>query len=301
MDKMIIDNLGNVTVTNDGASILKKIETEDVISKILIELSLQQDNEIGDGTTSIVIITSELLKRAQKLLDKGTHPSLIISAYRLAMCHSCLILKNKLSFSSDKLDLKTLINSAKTSLSSKISGVNAKKFAILAIQAVKSVEISDSSKKKIYCQLKAIDFVKIQGSGINETKLTDGYVLKTHKTSTSYPSQVSPVRILCLNQDIRRLSNKIGIQVESKKTENVHNIIKKELDFLISLTNQILQSGANIIFTTKGIDDLASKLIAKNGAIGVRRVALENLKKVSNACGGKISIFCSKKINDKFY
>lgn len=301
MDKMIIDNLGNITVTNDGASILKRLETTDPISKILIELALQQDKEIGDGTTSIIIITTELLRRAEKLINQGTHPSVIISAYRLAMCHSCFLLKNKLSISSKRLSLNTLLYAAKTSLASKISGVNSKKFAVLALQAVKSVQISEISRKRTYCQIKAIDFIKIEGSGINKSRLVDGYVLKTQKTSTSYPFQVSPARILCLNQDIRRLSNKIGVQVESKKIENVHNIVKKEIDILMNLTNQLLQSGANIILTTKGIDDLASKIIAKNGSIGVRRITLVNLKKISNACGGKISIYRSKKISDEFY
>jgi len=301
MDKMIIDNLGNITVTNDGASILKRLETTDPISKILIELALQQDKEIGDGTTSIIIITTELLRRAEKLINQGTHPSVIISAYRLAMCHSCFLLKNKLSISSKRLSLNTLLYAAKTSLASKISGVNSKKFAVLALQAVKSVQISEISRKRTYCQIKAIDFIKIEGSGINKSRLVDGYVLKTQKTSTSYPFQVSPARILCLNQDIRRLSNKLGVQVESKNIENVHNIVKKEIDILMNLTNQLLQSGANIILTTKGIDDLASKIIAKNGSIGVRRITLENLKKISNACGGKISIYRSKKISDEFY
>ena len=301
MDKMIIDNLGNVTITNDGASILKRIETSDPISRILIELSLQQDSEIGDGTTSIIIITSELLKRAEKLIIQGTHPSLIISAFRLAMCHSCFLLKNKLSISPKCLTLKILLNIANTSLASKISGANSRKFAVLALQAVKSVQISETSRKKIYCQIKAIDFLKIQGSGINKSRLMDGYVLKTQKTSTSFPQKISPARILFLNQDIRRLSNKIGVQIESKKIQNIHNMVKKELEILINLTNQILESGANIILTTKGIDDLPSKIIAKNGSIGVRRIALDNLKKISNACGGKISIFRSKKLSKEFY
>ena len=148
MDKMIIDNLGNVTITNDGASILRRIETSDSISRILIELSLQQDSEIGDGTTSIIIITSELLQRAEKLIIQGTHPSLIISAFRLAMCHSCFLLKNKLSISPKYLTLNTLLNIANTSLASKISGANSKKFAVLALQAVKSVQISETSRKK---------------------------------------------------------------------------------------------------------------------------------------------------------
>jgi len=216
MDKMIIDNLGNVTMTNDGASILKRIETDDPVSKILIELSLQQDSEIGDGTTSIIIMTAELLRRAEKLINQGTHPSLIISAYRLAMCHSCFLLKNKLSISSKQLTLRTLLNAAKTSLASKISGVNSKKFSVLSLQAVRSVQISELNRVKVYCQLKAIDFVKIEGSGINRSRLFDGYVLKNQKTATSYPSHVSPVRILCINQDLKRLANKIGVQVESK-------------------------------------------------------------------------------------
>ena len=301
MDKMIIDNLGNVTMTNDGASILKRIETDDPVSKILIELSLQQDSEIGDGTTSIIIMTAELLRRAEKLINQGTHPSLIISAYRLAMCHSCFLLKNKLSISSKQLTLRTLLNAAKTSLASKISGVNSKKFSVLSLQAVRSVQISELNRVKVYCQVKAIDFVKIEGSGINRSRLFDGYVLKNQKTATSYPSHVSPVRILCINQDLKRLANKIGVQVESKKIEEIHKIIKKEFNFLVNMTNQILQSGANLILTTKGIDELAAKIIAKNGSVGMRRISLENLKKISNACGGKITNFRSKKSSSKFY
>ncbi len=299
LDKMIIDNIGNITITNDGASILKKIEINDPISKILIDLSLQQDDEIGDGTTSIVIITAELLKRAVKLIEKGIHPSLIISAYRLAMCHSCFLLKNKLSISSDNLDLKTLFNAAKTSLSSKISGVNSKKFAALAVQAVKSVQTSVISKKKIHCQLKAIEFVKIEGSGMNKSKLVDGYVMRSQKTSTNYPIQISPVRILCINQDLRKLRNKVGIQIETKEIKDVHDIIKKELEFLLNLTNQILQSGANVILTTKGIDDLASKIISKNGCIGIRRVTIESMRKLSIATGAKISILQINKTDKK--
>ena len=301
LDKIIVDNLGNITITNDGASILKRIETNDPISKILVELSLQQDSEIGDGTTSIIIITTELLRRAEKLMNNGTHPSLIISAYRLAMCHSCFLLKNKLSINSKNLSLKTLLNVAQTSIASKISSVNSKKFSLLALQAVKSVQISGNNQEKIYCQLKLINFVKVQGAGINKSRFVDGYVLSTQKVSTSYPSKVSPVRILFLNSDIKRLSNKIGLQVESKKIENIHNVIKKELNDLISHTYKLIQSGANIILTTKGIDDLAAKIIAKNGSIGIRRISLENIKKISNACGGKITDFHSTKISKEYY
>ena len=201
-DKMIIDELGNITITNDGANILKKLGVIHPASKILTNLASQQDEEVGDGTTSVVLIASELLRRANNLIEKKIHPSIIISAFRLAMCHSCSIIKEKLSLISYSMDLKSLLNAAKTSLSSKISGVNAKKFSLIALQAVKSVQVNEKNREKFQCQIKAINFIKIVGNSLNKSRLIDGYILNDSNVSIMI-NKISPARIIFLNFDIK--------------------------------------------------------------------------------------------------
>jgi T-complex protein 1 subunit alpha len=193
-DKMIVDEIGDITITNDGANILKRLDINHPAAKILVSLSGQQEEEVGDGTTSVVLIASELLKRADFLLKKKIHPSNIISGYRLGMCHSCSLIREKLTLSMKRMDLKKLINTAKTSLSSKVSGINSMKFSMIALQAVKSVQVFEKNKQRFRCQIKAINFVKITGNSLNKSCLIDGYILENQKLSLLMEN-VSPARI----------------------------------------------------------------------------------------------------------
>lgn len=286
-DKMIVDEIGEITVTNDGANILKRLDISHPAAKILINLSNQQDQEVGDGTTSVVIIASELLKRAGILMNKKIHPSTIISAYRLGMCHCCSVIRERLSLSTKNMDLKNLLNVAKTSLSSKISGINAKKFSLIALQAVKSVEIFEKSTEKLRCQIKAINFIKITGKSMNNSCLIDGYVLENQKIS-SFMIPISPVRISFLNFDLRRAKLPIGIKIENKNNKEIEKIFKKEISTIKNQIRKILEVGPNLILTTRGIDEEYIKYLLKNGVSGIKRVSFEDIKRIAMATGGKV-------------
>mmetsp|Transcript_25142 Transcript_25142/g.61799 ORF Transcript_25142/g.61799 Transcript_25142/m.61799 type:complete len:495 (-) Transcript_25142:4034-5518(-) len=286
-DKMIVDEIGDITITNDGANILKRMDVSHPAAKILVNLSKQQEEEVGDGTTSVVIIAAELLKRANDMMEKKIHPSTIISGFRLGMCHSCSLIREKLTLSSSHMDLKSLLNAAKTSLSSKISGVNAKKFSLIALQAVKSVQVQEKNSQKFRCQIKAINFIKIPGNSLNKSKLVDGYILANSKASVMM-TRVSPARIVCLNFDLRRPKMPLGMQVENQNAKEIEKIIKKEVDLIKNQVKNILQAGANVIITTRGLDESILKFLVKNGIVAIRRVSFDDLKRIAMATGSKI-------------
>mmetsp|Transcript_6575 Transcript_6575/g.12766 ORF Transcript_6575/g.12766 Transcript_6575/m.12766 type:complete len:535 (+) Transcript_6575:1068-2672(+) len=286
-DKMIVDEVGDITITNDGANILKRLDINHPAAKILVNLSGQQEEEVGDGTTSVVIIASELLKRAGELMNKKIHPSVIISAYRLGMCHSCSIIREKLTLSSQTMDLTRLMNTAKTTLSSKISGINAKKFSAIALQAVKSVQVFEKNKEKFRCQIKAINFVKITGNSLNKSRLIDGYIFQNQKVSPMMGS-VSPTRIAFINFDLRRSRLPIGFKIENKNNQEIEKIFKKEIDTIKSQIRNIFESGANLIITTRGIEEEFVKFFLKNGIIAIKRVSFEDIKRIAMATGGRI-------------
>mmetsp|Transcript_69223 Transcript_69223/g.144286 ORF Transcript_69223/g.144286 Transcript_69223/m.144286 type:complete len:540 (+) Transcript_69223:1397-3016(+) len=301
MDKMIIDDAGEITTTNDGANILKRLDMKHPATNILMNLASQQDEEVGDGTTSVVIIATELLTRANELIRNKIHPSTVISAYRLAMCYSCSYIRKNLCVSSGQNDINTLLNTAKTSLSSKISGVNSKKFAIIALQAVKAVQVKEKRSKKICCQIKALNFTKIQGQQMNSSCLVDGFIIPNQKIFSGFSTRISPARIACLNIDLRRQKMHLGIQAETGKTGDIKRITKQEFEIAKEKARIILNSGANVVLTTKGMDDFIQKYFLKNGIIAVRRVSLDNLKKIAMASGAKIqNTLSNSSINHNF-
>ncbi|ABW98062.1 tcpA (nucleomorph) [Hemiselmis andersenii] len=286
-DKMIVDEVGDITITNDGANILKRLDIGHPAAKILVNLSGQQEEEVGDGTTSVVLIASELLQRAELLMKKKIHPSVIISAFRLGMCHSCSFIREKLTLSSQTMNLNRLLNAAKTSLSSKISGINAKKFSTIALQAVKSVQVFEKNKEKFRCQIKAINFVKIMGNSLNKSRLIDGYIFQNQKVSPMM-GNVSPTRIAFINFDLRRSRLPIGFKIENKKSTEIEKIFKKEINSVKGQIRKIFESGANLIITTRGIEEEFIKYFLKNGIGAIKRVSFEDLKRIAMATGGKI-------------
>mmetsp|Transcript_33809 Transcript_33809/g.67645 ORF Transcript_33809/g.67645 Transcript_33809/m.67645 type:complete len:507 (-) Transcript_33809:1530-3050(-) len=288
MDKMIIDNTGEITTTNDGANILKRLETTHPVTNILVNLASQQDEEIGDGTTSVVIIASELLKRAEQLIKNKIHPSIIISAYRLAMCFSCSYLRKELCLTPQKNDIGSLLNIAKTSLASKISGVNSKKFAMISLQAVKAVQVKERGRKKTRCQIKAISFTKIQGQNMNNSCLVNGYIIPNQKIFSGFSTCISPAKIACLNIDFRRSKLHHGVLARIETPGEIRKISKEEFKIAKKKAKELLKSGVNIILTSKGIDEFLQKFFLKNGVVAIRRISLDCMKKIAMATGAKI-------------
>jgi len=185
------------------------------------------------------------------------------------------------------MDLKSLLNAAKTSLSSKISGINAKKFSLMALQAVKSVQVNEKNRGKLQCQIKAINIIKIVGNSLNKSKLVDGYAINNSRVSLLM-SKISPARIIFLNFDLKRTKMPLGIQIESSDSNQIEKIFKKEIELMKYQIKRIIESGVNVIITSRSLDEIFIKFLLKNGIFAVRRVNFEDLKRLAMITGGKI-------------
>jgi T-complex protein 1 subunit alpha len=289
LDKMLVDEVGDVTVTNDGATILRLLEVEHPAAKVLTELAAQQDEEVGDGTTSVVILAAELLRRANDLVRMRIHPTNIIAGYRLAMREGCKYLRDKLATPVDKLGRDCLVNAAKTSLSSKILGfAESDLFANMAVDAVLAVKTDSPSSSKPVYPIDAIHVLKAQGKSARESELLPGYALNLQRSSQLMPSRVSPARIACLDLDLRRARMKMGINVLIDDPDKLNETQEKELDITRDRILAVLKAGANVVLTTKGIDDAALKYFVEAKAIAVRRVSEHDMKRIAKATGASM-------------
>eukprot|EP00177_Eucheuma_denticulatum_P000963 GFKZ01001744.1.p1 GENE.GFKZ01001744.1~~GFKZ01001744.1.p1 ORF type:complete len:545 (-),score=111.86 GFKZ01001744.1:937-2571(-) len=288
LDKMLVDEVGDVTVTNDGATILRLLEVEHPAAKVLTELAAQQDEEVGDGTTSVVILAAELLRRANDLVRSKIHPTNIIAGYRLAMREGCKYLRDNLATPVDKLGKECLINAARTSLSSKILGsAESLKFATMAVDAVLAVKTPALGGKYKY-PIDAIHVLKAQGKSAKDSELLPGYALNKTRSSQLMPRRVAPAKIACLDVDLRRAKMKLGVSVLIEDPEQLGKAQDKELDITRDRINAVLKAGANVVLTTKGIDDAALKYFVEAGAIAVRRVSEHDINRIAKATGATV-------------
>lgn len=289
LDKMLVDAIGDVTITNDGATILKMLEVEHPAAKVLVELADLQDQEVGDGTTSVVIIAAELLRRANELVKNKIHPTTVMSGYRLAMREAVKYIKQNLIVSVDELGEDVLINAARTSMSSKILGPNADFFSSMAVRAVKAVRTTSAEGKARY-PVTAIHILKCHGRSAVESELVDGFALNCTRASQQMPTVVNEARIAMLDFNLQRHKLQMGVQVVVEDSKEVEGIRQREMDITKERIQKIMESGANVIMTTKGIDDLCLKYFVEAGAMAVRRVKKEDMKRIARATGGNIVV-----------
>ncbi|KAH9618798.1 hypothetical protein KSS87_018759 [Heliosperma pusillum] len=282
LDKMLVDDIGDVTITNDGATILKMLEVEHPAAKVLVDLAELQDKEVGDGTTSVVIFAAELLKKANELVKNKIHPTSIISGYRLAMREACKYIEEKLSVKVEKLGKDTLINCAKTSMSSKLLAADSDFFAKLVVEAVLSVKMTNARGDVKY-PIKSVNILKAHGQSAKDSYLLKGYALNTGRAAQGMPTRVSPAKIACLDFNLQKTKMQLGVQVLVSDPRELEKIRAREADMTKERIEKLLKAGANVILTTKGIDDMALK--AKSGAIAVRRVRKDDMRHVVKATG----------------
>ncbi|OSX76215.1 hypothetical protein BU14_0202s0002 [Porphyra umbilicalis] len=290
LDKMLVDEVGDVTVTNDGATIVGLLEVEHPAARILTELAQQQDQEVGDGTTSVVILAAELLKRANDLVADKIHPTNIIAGYRLAIREACKYVRDHMATPVEALGRELLVNAAATSLSSKILGsAESNHFANMAVDAVLSVKTGGvKGGPPASYPIKAVHVLKCQGQSARESELLPGVALNCGRAAKGMPSRVSPARVACLDVDLRRTKMKMGVQVQIDDASALNAAQEKELDITRDRVQAILASGANVILTTKGIDDAALKYFVEAGAIALRRVPMEDVRRVAKATGAVV-------------
>ncbi|KAK8795315.1 hypothetical protein WA588_004162 [Blastocystis sp. NMH] len=289
LDKMLVDKVGDVTITNDGATILQRLEVEHPAAKVLVQLADLQDKEVGDGTTSVVIFAAELLKNGLELIRLSVHPTLIMSGYRLALKESIRYIRENLLVSSDRINDEVLFNVAKTTLSSKILGAETAKFSQMAVDAVKAVRKTDLDGKARY-PIENIGIIKAHGQSALESELVDGLVLSGSRAAQGMPLRVNDARVLVLDFPLQRYKTQMGVEVKVSDPDRLEEIKKEEEAITRRQMEKVLATGANVVVCGHAIDDLCLKYLVEAGAIGVRRVGNDDLIRVSKATQATIVV-----------
>lgn len=283
LDKMLVDEIGDVTVTNDGATILRQLQVEHPAARILVELSQLQDAEVGDGTTSVVLLAVELLRRANELLRNRVHATHIIAGFKQASRRAVQFLKEQLTVEVEALGEPGLVSVARTCLSSKMVGGEGGLFAELAVRAVKAVRTAGGKYP-----LKSINVVKVHGQSTLESAVFGGYVLRMSRVSQQMPTKVEGARIACLDFGLNRFRLAMGVQVLVSDPRSLEELRRRELDILKERLALVIAAGANVIFTTKAMDDSAAKYLVERGVMGLRRVERAQLARIARATGAAL-------------
>ena len=285
MDKMLVDSLGDVVITNDGVTILKEIDVEHPAAKMVVEIAKTQENEVGDGTTTAVVIAGELLKRAEELLDNEIHPTVIANGYRLAAERAMEIL-NGIAIEVKKDDDDLLKKIAATAMTGKGAEVAVNRLSEIAVKAVKI--IAEEVDGKIEVDTDNIKIEKRTGASVEETELVEGIVLDKEVVHPGMPKRVKNAKILVFNGALEVKETETDAKINITDPEQLQKFIEQEERMIKEMVDKIASAGANVVFCQKGIDDLAQYYLAKAGILAVRRVKKSDIEKIAKATGAKI-------------
>jgi thermosome len=285
MDKMLVDSLGDVVITNDGVTIMKEIEVEHPAAKMMVEVAKTQDTEVGDGTTTAVMLAGELLKQAQQLLEQNVHPTVISTGYRMAAEKAKEILE-KISRDISEKDDDVLKKIAMTALGSKGASMSKDLLADISVKAVKKI-IETVDGKRI-ADLNNVQVVKKQGGSIDDTQIIDGIIVDKEKAHPDMPQVVKNAKIALLNAALEIKKPEIDTNIQIRDPSMIHSFLEEEEKMLKEMVEKIAATGANVVFSQKGIDDMAQHFLAKKGIYAARRVKKSDMEKLEKATGAKI-------------
>ncbi len=285
MDKMLVDSLGDVVITNDGVTILKEMDVEHPAAKMMVEVAKTQDDEVGDGTTTAVVLAGELLKRAEDLLEQDVHPTIIAGGYRLAADKAQEILDKVATPIS--VNNETILKKVATTAMTGKGAEKAKEYlADLVVKAVNAV--AETGEGKINIDTDHIKIEKKEGGGIEDTELIQGVIIDKERVHTAMPKRVEKAKIALINSAMEVKETEIDAEIRITDPNQLKAFIDEEEKMLKDMVDKIKNSGANVLLTQKGIDDLAQHYLAKSGIFAVRRVKKSDMEKLSRATGASI-------------
>ena len=286
MDKMIVSSGGRVTITNDGVTILDEMEIEHPAAKMLVEVAKVQESEVGDGTTTAVILSGELLSQAEKLLDKNIHPTVIAKGYEIAASKAQELL-NTLAEDISIKDKSLLIKIAATAMTGKnVEYETKQKLSKMAVQAIMSV--AEQEGKQITIDLNDIKIEKKSGEDTSDSKLIEGIVIDKERVHSSMPRELKNAKVLLVNTPIEVKETEIDTKIQITSPSQIQEFIEQEEEMLRNMVKTIKSAGATAVFCQKGIDETAQHFLAKNNIFAVRRVRESDMKRLAKATSGKI-------------
>ena len=289
MDKMIVDAMGEVTVTNDGVTILQEMQIDHPSAKMLVDIAKTQEHEVGDGTTTAVVIAGELLKNAEALLDRDIHPTIIARGYRLAADQAQAILE-AIAKPVTLKDKELLSQIAMTAMTGKGAETAKEQLSGLVVKAIEmiAVESKDGKRTNIAVERQNVAIEKKAGGKVEDTELIHGILLDKEKLSTTMPQRVMSAKIALLDTALEIKNTEIDAKISITDPKHLQAFLDMEEQMLRKMTEKVVQSGASVLFCQKGIDDLATHFLAKHGIFACRRVKKSDMERIEKATGAKI-------------
>ncbi|MDT7870243.1 MAG: thermosome subunit beta [Thermoproteus sp.] len=285
MDKMLIDSLGDITITNDGATILDEMDVQHPIAKLLVEISKSQEEEAGDGTTTAVVLAGALLDEAEKLLEKNIHPTVVVSGFKKALDVAVEHLR-KVAVPVNRTDAEMLKKIATTAMGGKISETVKDYFADLAVKAI--LQIAEQRGDRWVADLDNVQLVKKHGGSLLDTQLVYGIVVDKEVVHPAMPKRVVNAKIALLDAPLEVEKPEIDAEIRINDPRQMRAFLEEEESILKGYVDKLKAAGVNVLFTTKGIDDIAQYYLAKAGILAVRRVKRSDIEKLVRATGAKL-------------
>jgi archaeal chaperonin len=285
MDKMLVDTMGEVTITNDGVTILKEMEVQHPAAKMIIEAAKTQDQEVGDGTTTVAILAGELLKKSEDLMTLGVHPTVIVEGYRQASLKAIEIVKSIAIDVSEK-DREILDNIAITAMTGKWAASPGSKIPGNVVNLVLGAVEEVGGKKSV--NLDRVHVEKKVGEGIEDSQMVQGVVIDKEIVHQNMPRSIKNARIALLSAPIEAKDPETKAEIQITSASQFQLFMDKEREAIKAVVDKVIASGANVVFTQKGIDDMAQQLLAKAGIIALRRVVRKDMDRISKATGANI-------------
>ena len=286
LDKMLVDSLGDVTITNDGATILKEIDAQHPAAKMMVEISKTIDTEVGDGTTSSVVFAGALLEKAEKLLEKDVHSTLIVDGYQAASLKALELLA-ELAKSIQPDDSESLIKIAKTSMQSKLVSDDSESLSKLVVSAV--LKIADKNENGYSVDLDNLKVEKKSGGSVQDTALINGIVLDKEVVHSGMPTKIQKAKIALVNAALEVEKTEVSSEIRISDPSQMQMFLEEENRMLKGMVDKLHSVGANVLICQKGIDDIVQHYLSKQGILAVRRVKESDMTKLSKATGGRIT------------